>query len=96
MKAVAAALLLAALLVAVLIIVGLLLRAAVRRWRAGHACWEMDEESDGEAVKVLAIKQGEQPLQIGYVPFGSPEFDSRLYEARAEGRAKVYALNEGR
>jgi hypothetical protein len=85
-----------AVLAAVVVVVGgSLLRAAARRWRAHHASWEMDEHSDGEAVKVLAVKAGEEPMLIGYVPFGSADFDSRLYEARAQGRAKVYALNEG-
>jgi hypothetical protein len=85
--------LLAALAVAVLAIVGLLLRAAVRRWGEVHARWELDEHSDGEAVKVLVTKVGEEALQVGYVPFGASDFDSRLYEARAEARARVYALN---
>lgn len=84
----------------ILVVVALVIAGAVlasrawRRWQDDHTGWEMAEQSDGEAVKVLAVKPGEEPLMIGYVPFGSPEFDSRIYELRSEGRAKVYALNQ--
>lgn len=93
MKAVVAFIVLFVVAVMVLAIVGLLLRAAVQRWRAVHAPWEMDEESDGEGVRVLAVREGEESLLIGYVPFAALDFDARLYEVRAEGRSKVFALN---
>lgn len=70
------------------------LRAGLRWWRARHSPWEMEEHSDGEGVRVVANRPGDDDLLIGYVPFGAPDFDSKLYELRAEGRQKVYVLNQ--
>jgi hypothetical protein len=67
----------------------------VRRRREAGAPWRMVEDSDGEAISVFAARPGQERLLIGYVPFGAPDFDSRLYELRAEGREKLVALNGG-
>jgi hypothetical protein len=85
--------------VAILVIAALALLVLVaavslvqRRLRA-RAPWALREESDGDALRVLAVKPGAQPLLVASVPFGGDDFDSRLYEARSEGRDKVRALN---
>lgn len=71
-------------------------RAVGRWWKRHHdAEWEMVEESDGELVSILA-ERGDERLLIGAAPFAADDFDSRLYGLRAEGKAKVYTLNEGR
>jgi len=70
--------------------------AMVRRRREAGAPWRMVEDSDGEAISVFAARPGQERLLIGYVPFAAQDFDSRLYELRAEGREKLVALNEGR
>lgn len=73
-----------------------LTKSGYRSWRASrHPPWHMVEEADGELVEVVA-ESGEERLLIGAVPFAAEDFDSRLYGLRAEGRAKVYTLNEGR
>jgi hypothetical protein len=54
------------------------------------------EPPDGEAIQVFAARPGQERLLIGYVPFAAPDFDSRLYELRAEGRQKLLALNAER
>lgn len=96
MKTLTAIVLLLIVAAVVVVIVGGAVRRAIRRWREKRAPWVMVEDSDGEAVKVLAEKPGDERLLIGYVPFGAADFDARLYEVRAEGREKVYALNQGR
>jgi hypothetical protein len=68
----------------------------VRRRREAGAPWRMVEDSDGEAISVFAARPGQERLLIGYVPFAAQDFDSRLYELRAQGREKLVALNEGR
>jgi hypothetical protein len=82
------------LLAVLALIVVLLLRAGVRRWRDSRAPWELDEHSDGERVCIYASRPGEDRLLIGAAPFKAQDFDCQLYEIRAEGRAKVYALNQ--
>lgn len=83
----------------VIIIIGVLrelIRLAWRAWhRRRHQRWHIEEQSDGEMVAVFAERPGEK-LLIGAVPFAADDFDTRLYGLRAEGRAKVYTLNEGR
>ena len=90
MRAVVAILLIAALVIAALVVAVMLLRS----WRRRRAPWELREESDGETLAVLAVRAGQKTLEVGRVPFGAADFDSRLYEARAEGREKVQALNQ--
>jgi hypothetical protein len=77
----------------------LALIALVVVWAAGALLarprpWALREQSDGEAVTVLAVKAGQRPLVVARVAFGVEDFEGRLYEARAEGRAKVAALNQ--
>ena len=84
----------------VIVLVGLVLFYAtvtlVNRRREARAPWRMVEDSDGEAIQVFAARPGQERLLIGYVPFAAPDFDSRLYELRAEGREKLAAHNAGR
>jgi hypothetical protein len=68
----------------------------LNRRREARAPWRMVEDSDGEAIQLFAARPGQERLLIGYVPFAAPDFDSRLYELRAEGRQKLLALNEER
>ena len=63
---------------------------AERRRRAG---WRLEERSDAGAVRLLAVRAGESPLELGAVSVSDPEFDMRLYELRAEAREKLIALN---
>ena len=86
----AVAILVIALLAALVVYVAL---ATLRRRREARAPWKMVEDSDGEAIQVFAARPGQERLLIGYVPFAAPDFDSRLYELRAEGRQKLVALN---
>jgi hypothetical protein len=67
--------------------------STIRRRREARAPWRMVEDSDGEAIQVFAARPGQERLLIGSVPFAAPDFDSRLYELRAEGRQKLLALN---
>ena len=87
MRAVEALLLLAVLIAIAVVVIGSL----VRSWRAR---WELREESDGAAMKVLAVKSGQEPLVVARVPFDAEDFDGQLFEARSEGRARVSALNQ--
>ena len=89
MKAVEALLILAV-LVALVVWFGVSLVGGARSKRAP---WALREESDGDAMRVLAVKPGQQPLLVSRVPFDAEDFDSALHEARAEGRARVGALN---
>jgi hypothetical protein len=68
----------------------LIVRAIQRR-----GPWKMVEDSDGEQVVIRAERPEHEPLLIGAVPFGAMDFDGRLYELRAQGQEKVYALNQG-
>jgi hypothetical protein len=96
MRAVEAVFVLAILLVGI-VVTARLVRAA---WHAARerleegAEWELDEVSDGTQVLVYADHPREERLLIGAVSFGAEDFDSRLYELRAQGREKVYALNQ--
>ena len=85
----------ALLAIAVLVVVVLVVAfAMLSTQRARSAPWALREQSDGEALTVLAVKPGQKPLVVGRIPFGAADFDSQLYEARAEGRDKVQALNQ--
>jgi hypothetical protein len=86
----AVAILVIALLVALVLYT---LATTVRRRREARAPWRMVEDSDGEAIRVFAVRPGHERLLIGSVPFAAPDFDSQLYELRAEGRQKLVALN---
>lgn len=86
----AVAILVIALLVALAVYVAI---STVRKRRDERAPWKMVEDSDGEAIQVFAARPGQERLLIGYVPFAAADFDSRLYELRAEGRQKLLALN---
>lgn len=94
MKLAVAFILLTALVVLGVVVTVALLRAGLRWWRHARGHWFVEEESDGEQVCVYACRPGEDHLLIGAVPFAARDFDSRLYELRAEGREKVYALNQ--
>ena len=81
-------------LVAVLIASGAVV--LVRGWmtaRARRGGWRLEERSDAGAVRLLAVKTGESPLELGSLPVAEAEFDSRLYELRAQAREKLVALN---
>jgi hypothetical protein len=71
-----------------------LLIALLVSWGAARRPWDLREESDGEAMRVLAVRPGQAPLEVARVPFADEDFDSRLFEARSEGRARVRALNQ--
>lgn len=90
MRATVALVLIAAIVVVAIVVAVTLVRGA----RARRAPWTLREESDGEALALLAVRPGQKPLVVGRVPFGAADFDSQLYEARAEGRDKVQALNQ--
>ena len=61
-----------------------------RRRRGG---WRLVERSDAGAVRLLAMRTGESPLELGAVPVADEDFDARLYELRAQAREKLVALN---
>jgi hypothetical protein len=90
MRAVVALLLIAIVVMIVLVAVFL----AISRRREARAPWALREESDGEAMRVLAVRPGQEPLEVARVPFSGEDFDSRLFEARSEGRARISALNQ--
>jgi hypothetical protein len=80
--------------VALLITSGVLV--LVRGWledRRRRGGWRLEERSDAGAVRLLAVRTGETPLDLGSVPVSEDDFDSRLYELRAQAREKVIALN---
>ena len=88
-----AAFVLAVLAVVVVLVVALIVSLVAAR-RAARAPWALREESDGDAMKVLAVKPGQAPLLVARVPFDVEDFDGQLFEARSEGRARVSALNQ--
>jgi hypothetical protein len=90
MRAIVALLLIAIVIMIVLVAIFL----AIARRREARAPWDLREESDGEAMRVLAVRPGQEPLEVARVPFADADFDSRLFEARSEGRARVSALNQ--
>ena len=66
-------------------------------WRARQlrrAPWQLTEHSDGEQVCVYAERPGEDQLLIGAAPFAARDFEDQLYQLRADGRERVYALNQ--
>jgi hypothetical protein len=68
----------------------------LRGWMANRARrggWRLEERSDAGAVRLLAVRAGDAPLELGSVPVAEADFDSRLYELRAEAREKLVALN---
>ena len=86
--------LLALLLISIVVMIVLVaVFTAISNRREARAPWALREESDGEALRVLAVRPGQEPLEVARVPFSAEDFDSRLHEARAEGRARVAALN---
>lgn len=64
-------------------------------WRRRRP-WSLIEESDGQEVNLYAARPGCDRLPVASVPFTADDFDSRIYEARAGAREKLYALNSGR
>jgi hypothetical protein len=85
------------LILLVLVIVASGVLVIVRGWmadRARRGPWRLDESSDGELLTLHAVRPGDEPLLLGSVPIGAQEFDSKLYELRAEARQKVLALNQ--
>jgi hypothetical protein len=83
------------LLIAIVVMIVLVaIFLAIDRRRNARAPWELREESDGEAMRVLAVRSGQAPLEVARVPFSDEDFDSRLFEARAEGKARISALNQ--
>ena len=56
--------------------------------------WRLEERSEGECVRLLATRAGNEPLELARVAVGDEDFDGRLYEARSEARLKVRALND--
>jgi hypothetical protein len=72
------------------------LSTLLRRARERRAPWRMVEDSDGEQVTVYACRPGHERLLLGSVPISAQDFDSQLYELRAEGEQKLAALNAGR
>ena len=83
-----------ALIAIVVVAVVVLVVSLVASRRAARAPWALREESDGDAMKVLAVKPGQEPLLVARVPFDVEDFDGQLFEARSEGRARVGALNQ--
>ena len=81
-----------AVLAVILVLIVVLIVSLVAARRAARAPWALREESDGDAMKVLAVKPGQAPLLVARVPFDSEDFDGQLFEARSEGRARVSAL----
>jgi hypothetical protein len=81
-------------LLLIALLVGVVVWLATSQLRSRRAKWELKEQSDGAAMKVLAVKTGQEPLVVARVPFDVEDFDSQLFEARSEGRARVRALNQ--
>lgn len=50
----------------------------------------------GQSVELYAQRPGCERLLVSSVSFAADDFDSQIYEARAQARMKVYALNSGR
>ena len=88
--------LLLVLILAVIITSGVLV--LVRNWAATRpprpGRWRIEERSDGELLTLHAVRPGDEPLLLGSAPTGAADFDSRVYEARAEAREKLAALND--
>jgi hypothetical protein len=79
----------------------LVLTVAIVMWlrglsaaRARRGGWRLEERSDAGTVRVLAVRAGDAPLELGAVPVAEEDFDSRLYEVRAQAREKLAALND--
>ena len=67
-----------------------------RRWLGGRRrrdLWRLEERSDAGAVRLIAVRAGQSSLDLGTVLASDEDFDSRLYELRAQAREKVIALN---
>jgi hypothetical protein len=64
-------------------------------WRRQRP-WGLVEEADGQNVKLYAFRADAPRLLVQSLDFGAEDFDSLIYEARAQAKAKVYALNAGR
>ena len=83
-----------AVLAVILVLIVVLVVSLVAARRATRSPWALREESEGDAMKVMAVKPGQAPLLVARVPFDSEDFDGQLFEARSEGRARVSALNQ--
>ena len=81
-------------LLLIALIIGVIVWVAGSQLRSRRAKWELTEHSDGSTMEVLAVKRGQQSLVVARVPFDAEDFDSQLFEARSEGRARVRALNQ--
>ena len=67
-----------------------------RGWLVGRRrrdLWRLEERSDAGAIRLLAVRAGQPPLDLGAVLVADEDFDARLYEARAQAREKLIALN---
>lgn len=64
-------------------------------WRRRRP-WSMLEVSDGQRVALYATKPDSARLLIAAVSFEAEDFDSQIYEARAQAKMKIYALNAAR
>ena len=94
MKAATAILILLVLAVVCVLLIGRFVRSAWRRRSERRAPWQMVEESDGEQLCIYASRPGNERLLIGAAAFAARDFEQDLYELRAVGREKVYALNQ--
>jgi hypothetical protein len=92
MKELAFALILVLVVVSVYLIV--LAGSRIRQALQNHGEYHLVETSKEEYVLVEAVR-GEQRQLVASVPFNDPDFDSKLWEARADGREKVHVLNNG-
>ena len=72
----------------VLVLAVLLVR---RLLTGGPEQWELAERTEGEVVRVIAKRGGEE-LTVGAVPFGDEDFEYRIEELRSEGRQRLTAL----
>lgn len=71
---------------------------AVRKRRIANAPWELAEHTsdDGDYMVVSAERPGEDRIMIASIATGDPEFEYKIEEIRAVGKAKLAALNSGR
>ena len=93
MRVLAAAVVLLLIVALVMGVLFLLQRAASQR-RQARRPWQLDERSDGELIALYATKPGRDELLVGSVPFAASDFDTQLYELRAEAEERVRVLNE--
>ena len=82
------------LIVALVLGVLFLLQQAASQRRQARRPWQLDERSDGELIALYATRPGRDELLVGSVPFSTPDFDTQLYELRAEAEKRGRVLNE--